>query len=57
VQRDSPGFAELAVAHHQQPVRPVDVVEIQRDRLAAAHPCRGEQGDHRLVGVSAQRVR
>jgi hypothetical protein len=57
VQRQQPGLAELAVAHPQQPVViGVQVVAVQPDRLADAHPGDGQQADQGLVGRCGQRM-
>jgi len=57
VQRDQAGLAELAVAHGQQPVVVgVEVVAVEPDRLADAHPGDGQQADQGLVGRRPKRA-
>jgi hypothetical protein len=57
VQREQAGLAELAVAHPQQPVVVgVEVVAVEPDRLADAHPGDGQQADQGLVGRCPKRA-
>jgi hypothetical protein len=56
VQRDQAGLAELAVAHPQPVVVGVEVVAVEPDRLADAHPGDGQQADQGLVGRRAERA-
>ena len=57
MQRQQPGLAEFAVTHLEQPVVVgVEVVAVQADRLADAHPGDGQQSDQGLVGRRSQRT-
>jgi hypothetical protein len=50
LQRDQPGFAELGLADQQHPIRPVDVVPVELDRLPDPKASGGQQPDHGAVG-------
>jgi hypothetical protein len=56
LQRDFAALAELAVDDSQQPVARVDVVAVEGERLADAHPGDGEQPDQRLAGRRVRRA-
>jgi hypothetical protein len=54
MQRQLPGLAELAVAHHDQCAAQVDVAAVERDRFTDAHPGGGQQPDQGGVGGRPQ---
>jgi hypothetical protein len=54
MQRQLPGLAELAVAHHDQSAAQVDVAAVERDHLTDPHPGGGQQPDQRGIGRRPQ---